>query len=58
MKQSESGIVLVQVLVIVAFASAMALTLMTVQDQAVAFERKSGDRLQAQAPITMAKRGT
>jgi general secretion pathway protein K len=49
MKQSESGIVLVQVLVIVAFASAMALTLMTVQDQAVAFERKSGDRLQAQA---------
>ncbi|WP_335593600.1 general secretion pathway protein GspK [Hyphomonas sp.] len=36
-------------LVIVAFASAMALTLMTVQDQAVAFEQKSGDRLQGQA---------
>tara|TARA_R110001606_G_scaffold167381_1_gene311812 strand:+ start:15553 stop:16383 length:831 start_codon:yes stop_codon:yes gene_type:complete len=49
MKQSESGIVLVQVLVIVAFASAMTLTLMIVQDQAVAFEQKSGDRLQAQA---------
>ncbi len=49
MKHSKSGIVLVQVLVIVAFASAMALTLMTVQDQAVAFEQKSGDRLQGQA---------
>ena len=49
MKHSESGIVLVQVLVIVAFASAMALTLMTVQDQAVAFAQKSGDRLQGQA---------
>tara|TARA_R110001606_G_scaffold169449_1_gene314508 strand:+ start:12665 stop:13492 length:828 start_codon:yes stop_codon:yes gene_type:complete len=49
MKQTESGIVLVQVLVIVAFASAMALTLMTVQDQAITFTERSADRIQAQA---------
>ncbi|KDA01876.1 general secretion pathway protein GspK [Hyphomonas oceanitis] len=49
MKQTESGIVLVQVLVIVAFASAMALTLMTVQDQATSFTERSADRIQAQA---------
>ena len=49
MKKAESGIVLVQVLVIVAFASAMALTLMTVQDQATRFTERSADRIQAQA---------